>query len=107
MNDQQEDPKPQETAFVPKKAPVSSQVIAAESVQAEEVPTIPLDSLHTLNTLQPEVSVRALAKTQVGTVPGPLVFEGPGLVTRIKTELAACLTRDGYDTVSEAVGADA
>ncbi|HVU70799.1 MAG TPA: 1,4-dihydroxy-2-naphthoate octaprenyltransferase [Ktedonobacteraceae bacterium] len=89
MNDQQEDPKPQETAIVPKKAPVSSQVIAAESVQAEEVPTIPLDSLHTLNTLQPEVSVRALAKTQVGTVPEPLVVQpaeyrrGPGEWMRI------------------------
>ncbi len=36
-----------------------------------------------------------------------LVFEGPGLVARIKTELAACLTRDGYDSVAEAVGVDA
>ena len=36
-----------------------------------------------------------------------LVFEGPGLVARIKSELAECLTRDGYDSVSEAVGADA
>ncbi|MBV9550537.1 MAG: quinone-dependent dihydroorotate dehydrogenase [Alphaproteobacteria bacterium] len=36
-----------------------------------------------------------------------LVYEGPGLVMRIKTELAECLTRDGYDTVVEAVGADA
>ena len=36
-----------------------------------------------------------------------LVYEGPGLVRRIKAELAQCLTRDGYDTVAEAVGADA
>jgi dihydroorotate dehydrogenase len=36
-----------------------------------------------------------------------LVYEGPGLVGRIKSELAACLTRDGYDTVAEAVGVDA
>ena len=36
-----------------------------------------------------------------------LVYEGPGLVTRIKSELAACLTRDGYDNVAEAVGVDA
>jgi len=35
-----------------------------------------------------------------------LVFEGPGLVARIKTELAECLTRDGYDSVAEAVGVD-
>ena len=36
-----------------------------------------------------------------------LVFEGPGLVARIKSELAECLTKDGYGSVSEAVGADA
>ena len=36
-----------------------------------------------------------------------LVFEGPGLVARIKSELAECLTRDGYDSVPEAVGVDA
>ena len=36
-----------------------------------------------------------------------LVYEGPGLVTRIKSELAECLARDGYDTVTEAVGVDA
>jgi dihydroorotate dehydrogenase len=35
-----------------------------------------------------------------------LVYEGPGLVARIKSELAECLTRDGYDTVAEAVGVD-
>jgi dihydroorotate dehydrogenase len=36
-----------------------------------------------------------------------LVFEGPGLVARIKSELAECLTKDGYDSVLEAVGVDA
>jgi dihydroorotate dehydrogenase len=36
-----------------------------------------------------------------------LVYEGPGLVARIKSELAECLTRDGYDSVAEAVGVDA
>jgi len=36
-----------------------------------------------------------------------LVYDGPGLVGRIKSELAACLTRDGYDNVAEAVGVDA
>jgi dihydroorotate dehydrogenase len=36
-----------------------------------------------------------------------LVYGGPGLVGRIKSELAECLTRDGYDAVAEAVGADA
>jgi dihydroorotate dehydrogenase len=35
-----------------------------------------------------------------------LVFEGPGLVRRIKADLAALLRRDGYSSVAEAVGAD-
>jgi dihydroorotate dehydrogenase len=35
-----------------------------------------------------------------------LVFEGPPLVRRIKDELAALLVRDGFDSVSEAVGVD-
>lgn len=33
-----------------------------------------------------------------------LVYEGPGLVTRIKRELLACLTRDGFATIADAVG---
>ncbi len=33
-----------------------------------------------------------------------MVFEGPGLVTRIKQELAACLRRDGFANLTEAVG---
>ena len=36
-----------------------------------------------------------------------LVFEGPGLVGRIKRSLAALLQRDGFKNVSEAVGVDA
>lgn len=35
-----------------------------------------------------------------------LVFEGPPLVRRIKDELAALLLRDGFSSVSQAVGAD-
>ena len=35
-----------------------------------------------------------------------LVFEGPGLVRRIKRELLDCLERDGLRTISEAVGLD-
>lgn len=33
-----------------------------------------------------------------------LVYEGPGLVQRIKRELAECLRRDGFSSVQEAVG---
>lgn len=35
-----------------------------------------------------------------------LVFEGPGLVERIKRDLAALLRRDGFPSVADAVGAD-
>jgi dihydroorotate dehydrogenase len=35
-----------------------------------------------------------------------LVFHGPGLVTRIKQELASCLHAGGFKTVKDAVGAD-
>ena len=33
-----------------------------------------------------------------------LVYEGPGLVNRIKREFAACLRRDGFASVKDAVG---
>jgi len=36
-----------------------------------------------------------------------LVFQGPGLVTRIKRELLQCLERDGFANVTEAVGTGA
>ena len=36
-----------------------------------------------------------------------MVYEGPGLVRRIKRELAQLLRADGFSNVSEAVGADA
>ncbi len=35
-----------------------------------------------------------------------LVYEGPGLVNRIKRELAQCLHVDGFASVADAVGAD-
>ncbi len=36
-----------------------------------------------------------------------LVYEGPGLVARIKTDLVKLLKRDGFSSIAEAVGADA
>jgi dihydroorotate dehydrogenase len=33
-------------------------------------------------------------------------YEGPALIPRIKEELAACLQRDGFKSVAEAVGVD-
>lgn len=35
-----------------------------------------------------------------------LVYQGAGLVTRLKRELLGCLARDGYASVADAVGAD-
>lgn len=35
-----------------------------------------------------------------------LIYNGPGLVSQIKAELLACLERDGFASVTEAVGAD-
>jgi len=35
-----------------------------------------------------------------------LVYQGPGLVAEINNGLLACLKRDGFKTISEAVGAD-
>ena len=49
------------------------QVVIAESVQAEEVPTIPLESLQMVSELQPEVSVHSLASSPAVITPVPLV----------------------------------
>jgi dihydroorotate dehydrogenase len=35
-----------------------------------------------------------------------LVYEGPALIPRLKRELDACLQRDGFSSVADAVGAD-
>jgi dihydroorotate dehydrogenase len=35
-----------------------------------------------------------------------LVYEGPGLVQRIKRDLAGFLARDGFASIADAVGAD-
>jgi dihydroorotate dehydrogenase len=52
----------------------------------------------------------AYAKIRAGAslvqVYSALVFEGPGLAERIKRELAACLRRDGFARVADAVGCD-
>ncbi len=50
-------------------------VVTADSVQAEEVPTIPLGSLQTINTLQPEVSIHAVNSTPATNLPAPLVVQ--------------------------------
>src|ERR1700694_4450168 len=55
------------------KAVTSAQIVTAEAVQAEEVPTIPLGSMQTISELQPEVEVRSVASTQSVHLPAPLI----------------------------------
>ncbi len=56
-------------------SPASSKIATASSVQAEEVTTIPLSSLQTLNALEPEISVRSVATTRSVQLPAPLVAQ--------------------------------
>lgn len=53
----------------------------------------------------------AYAKIRAGAslvqVYSALVYEGPGLIGRIKSELAALLRRDGFTSVAAAIGRDA
>jgi 1,4-dihydroxy-2-naphthoate octaprenyltransferase len=51
-----------------------TQIVTADFVQAEDVPTIPIVSLQTISTLQPEVSVHSVASTQTVSQPTPLVI---------------------------------
>ncbi len=57
------------------KAVTSAQIVTAESVQAEEVPTIPLGSMQTISGLQPEIEVRSTASTQAVRLPAPLIVQ--------------------------------
>ncbi len=57
------------------KATTSAHVVTANSVQAEEVPTIPIESLQAVNTLQPEVSIHPVTATQTVSVSRPLVVQ--------------------------------
>ncbi len=53
----------------------STHVVTADSVQAEEVPTIPLDSLQVISALQPEISIHSIAATRDVSTPTPLAFQ--------------------------------
>jgi 1,4-dihydroxy-2-naphthoate octaprenyltransferase len=59
------------------KALTSSQIVMAESVQAEEVPTIPMGSLQTVSELQPDISVHSVAPKDSVVQPVPLVEQPP------------------------------
>src|SRR5712691_279006 len=72
---QREDSESSDAVVSAPKVVTSSHVVTADSVQAEEVPTIPLGSLQTLSTLQPEVSIHSVASTQIVSMPAPLVVQ--------------------------------
>src|SRR5579884_1188148 len=57
------------------KPTISSHIVMADSVQAEEVPTIPFESLQTINALQPEISVHSTESTSDVKIPTPLVVQ--------------------------------
>ena len=63
------------TQVAPPATTTSSHIVTADSVQAEEVPTIPLGSLQTLDALQPEVSVHPLNSASPAAMPAPLVVQ--------------------------------
>jgi 1,4-dihydroxy-2-naphthoate octaprenyltransferase len=52
-----------------------TQIVTADFVQAEEVPTIPIASLQTISSLQPEVAVYSVASTRAVSLPTPLVVQ--------------------------------
>ncbi|MGB0696592.1 MAG: quinone-dependent dihydroorotate dehydrogenase [Rhodospirillaceae bacterium] len=54
-----------------------------------------------------EAYARIRAGASLVQIYSALVYGGPGLVGQVKTDLAALLARDGFATVSEAVGVDA
>ena len=66
------------------RASVSSKIVTADAVQAEEVPTVPLGSFQAVNALQPEVAVHSVSSTRSVSLPTPLVVHpteyrrGPG-----------------------------
>lgn len=65
-----------QSAVTPSSKPVSSsQIVTADSVQSEEIPTIPLGSFQTVSALQPEIAVRSVAATKSIQLPAPLVAQ--------------------------------
>ncbi len=49
------------------------EIVTAEAVQAEEVPTIPIGSMQTVSALQPEIAVHDVSSTAGMRFPAPLI----------------------------------
>jgi 1,4-dihydroxy-2-naphthoate polyprenyltransferase len=67
------------------KVATSTHIVTADSIQAEEVPTIPIGSLQAINMLQPEISIHPVTTSQTVSVSRPLV-EQPSEYHRTLTE---------------------
>jgi 1,4-dihydroxy-2-naphthoate octaprenyltransferase len=52
-----------------------SKIVAAHSIQAEDVPTVPIDSLEIMAALRPEVSVHSVDMAHFPNLPTPLVVQ--------------------------------
>ena len=53
----------------------TSKIVAADPILAEEVPTIPIDSLELVASLQPAISVHSIDITYFPHLPAPLVVQ--------------------------------
>ena len=60
---------------VPAKRVVSTHIVTADSVLAEEVPTVPIGPLEVITALEPEVSVHSVAAMRAINSPVPLVVQ--------------------------------
>ncbi|MBO0782162.1 MAG: prenyltransferase [Ktedonobacteraceae bacterium] len=70
-----EEVKPTIAEASPAKVTNSSHVVMADSVKAEEVPTISIKDLQTISELHPEVLVHSVASTKRVSMPTPLVVQ--------------------------------
>ena len=59
----------------PAKKVASTHIVTADSVLAEEVPTVPIGPLEVITALEPEVSVHSVADMRAVNVPTPLVVQ--------------------------------
>ncbi|HYC98256.1 quinone-dependent dihydroorotate dehydrogenase [Brevundimonas sp.] len=85
----------------PLKARASAALRAAAEVSAGRLPLIAVGGVDS----GAEAYARLRAGASAVQVYSALVYEGPGLVGRIKRDLAARLRADGFSTAGEAVGA--
>lgn len=60
---------------VPAKKVISTHIVTADSVLAEEVPTVPIGPLEVITALEPEVSIHSVAAMRAVNSPTPLVVQ--------------------------------